>query len=51
MPIHSIAYCIIAGESTGTNSLKHLIPHLKSVIAAGKIEVSNLHKAFPNLLL
>ena len=51
MPIHSIAYYIIAGESTNTNSLKYLVPYLKSTIAAGKIEVSNLYKAFLNLLL
>jgi len=45
MPIYSIVHCIIVGESTSTNSLKRLMPRLKSiiVIAAGKIEASNLY--------
>ena len=51
MPICSMAYYIIVGESTGTNSLKRLMLRLKSIIAAGEIEVSNLHKTFPDLLL
>ena len=53
MPIRSIAYCIIVGESTGTNGLKRLMLYLKSImaIAAGKIEASNLYKTFPDLLL
>ena len=51
MSIYSIAYYTTAGESTSTNSLKYLIPHLKSIIAAGKIEASNLYKTFLDLLL
>ena len=51
MPIYSIVYYITVGESTSTNSLKHLIVRLKSIIAAGKIEVSNLYKTFLDLLL
>ena len=51
MPICSMAHYTIAGESAGINSLKYLMPHLKSIMAAGKTEVSNLYKAFPNLLL
>ena len=51
MPIHSVAYCIIVGESAGTNSLKHLMPHLESAMAAGETETSNLYKTFPDLLL
>jgi uncharacterized protein YjfI (DUF2170 family) len=51
MPIRSIVYYIIVGESTGTNSLKHLILRLKSIIAAGEIEVSNLYETFLDLLL
>jgi len=51
MPIHSIAYCTMVGESTGTNSLKRLMPHLESIMAAGETEISNLHKTFPDLLL
>jgi len=50
MPICSIAYYIIVGESTGTNSLKRLMPRLGSIIVAGKIEVSDLYKAFLDLL-
>ena len=41
-----MVYYTTAGESAGTNGLKHLIPRLKSIIAAGKIEVSNLYKTF-----
>jgi len=51
MPICSMAYCITVGESAGTNSLKYLMPRLKSAMAAGKMEISNLYKTFPDLLL
>jgi len=51
MPIHSIAYYIMVGESAGTNSLKRLMPRLESVIVAGEMEISNLYKTFPDLLL
>jgi len=50
MPIYSIAYCITAGESAGTNSLKRLVLRLESIIAAGKMEISNLYKTFLDLL-
>ena len=42
---------IIVEESTSTNSLKRLIPRLKSIIVVGEIEVSNLYKTFLDLLL
>jgi len=51
MPIRSVAYYITVGESTSTNGLKRLMPRLKSVIAAGKIKASNLHKTFLDFLL
>ena len=51
MPIYSVAYYITVGESTSTNSLKRLILCLKSIIAVGKIEVSDLYKPFLDLLL
>jgi len=51
MPIYSIVYYIIVGESTGTNGLKRLMLRLKSVIAVGEIKVSNLYKIFSDLLL
>ena len=51
IPIRSMVYYIIVGESTSTNSLKRLVLRLKSIIAAGKIEVSNLYKTFLDLLL
>ena len=51
MPIHSVTYYITIEESASTNSLKRLIPRLKSIIVAGKIEVSNLYKTFLDLLL
>jgi len=51
MPIRSIAHCTTAGKSAGTNGLKRLVPRLKSAIAAGETETSNLHKTFPDLLL
>jgi hypothetical protein len=51
MPIRSIAYYITAGESTSTNGSKYLVLRLKSVIVAGKTEVSNLYETFLDLLL
>jgi hypothetical protein len=51
MPIRSVAYYIIVGESTSTNGLKYLMLRLKSIIAAGEMEVSNLHETFLDLLL
>ena len=51
MPIYSIVYYIIVGESTSTYSLKRLVLYLKSIIVVGKIEASNLYKTFLNLLL
>jgi len=51
MLIRSVAYYITVGESTSTNGLKRLMPHLKSIIVVGKTEVSNLYKTFPDLLL
>ena len=46
MPIYSLVYYIIVGESASTNSLKYLILYFKSIMAAGKIKVSNLYKTF-----
>ena len=51
MPIHSVAYYIIVGESTSTNCLKRLILYLKSIIVVGKIEISNLYETFLDILL
>ena len=51
MPIYSVIYYIIVGESTNTNSLKRLILRLKSIIVVGEIEVSNLYETFLDLLL
>jgi len=51
MPIRSMAYCIIVGESTGTNGLKRLVLRLGSIMAAGEMEASNLYKTFLDLLL
>ena len=51
MPIYSIAYYIIVGESTSTNGLKRLMLRLKSIIAAGEIEASDLYETFLDLLL
>ena len=51
MPIRSIVHYIMAGESASTNGLKRLMPRLKSIIAAGKIKASNLHKTFLDLFL
>ena len=46
-----MVYYIMVEESTGTNGLKRLMLRLKSVIAAGETEVSDLYKTFPDLLL
>ena len=46
-----MVYYITVGESTSTNSLKRLVLRLKSIIAVGEIEVSNLHETFLDLLL
>ena len=51
MPIYSVIYCIIAGESAGTNGLKRLMLCLMSIIVAGKTKASDLHKTFLDLLL
>jgi len=51
MPIRSVAYCITVGESASINSSKHLVPRLKFIMAVGEIEVSDLYKTFPDLLL
>jgi len=51
MPIYSIAHYITAGESTGTNNLKRLVPRLESVITVGETEISDLYKTFLDLLL
>jgi hypothetical protein len=51
MPIRSLVYCITVGDSAGTNSLKYLMLRLKSAIAAGEMEASDLYKTFLNLLL
>jgi len=51
MPICSVVYYIIVGESTSTNGLKRLVPRLIFIIVVGKIEVSNLYKTFLDLLL
>jgi len=51
MPIRSVAYCIIVGESTSTNSSKRLMPRLISIIVVGKIKASDLYKTFLDLLL
>ena len=49
MPIYNLVHYITAEESANTNSLKYLVSHFKSVMAAGKIEVSNLYKTFLDL--
>ena len=46
MPIHSLVYCIMAGEFTSIDGLKHLVPYFKSVIVVGEMEVSDLYKTF-----
>ena len=51
IPIRSVAYYIIVGESTSTNGLKRLVLYLKSIIVVGEIEASNLYKTFLDLLL
>ena len=51
MPIRSVAHYITVGESASTDGLKRLVLRLKSVIAAGETEASDLHEAFPDLLL
>jgi hypothetical protein len=51
MPIYSVAHYITVGDSTSTNSSKYLVPRLKFIIAAGKIDISDLYEAFPDLLL
>ena len=53
IPIRSVVYYIIVGESASTNGLKRLMPRLKSIVvmAAGKIEASNLYETFLDLLL
>ena len=51
MPTCSIAYYIIVGESASTNGSKHLILYFKSIMAAGEIKTSDLHKTFLNLFL
>jgi hypothetical protein len=51
MPIYSIAYYITVGESASTNGSKYLVPRLKSIMAAGEIEASDLYKTFLDLLL
>jgi len=51
MPIYSIAHYTTARESTSTNGLKHLVLYLKSIIAAGEMEASDLYKTFLDLLL
>jgi len=51
MPIRSVAYCITVGESAGTDGSKRLVPRLKSIMAAGEMEASDLHKTFLDLLL
>jgi len=51
MPIYSVVYYITVGESTGINSLKCLVLYLKSIMAAGEIEVSDLYETFLDLLL
>jgi hypothetical protein len=40
----------MVGESASTNSLKHLVPCFKSVIAVGEIKISNLYKKNLNFL-
>ena len=51
MPIHSVAHCTTVGESAGTDSLKRLVPRLKSAMAVGEMEASDLHETFLDLLL
>ena len=51
MPIYSIVHCIMVGESASINGLKYLILYFIFIMAAGKIEASNLYKIFLDLLL
>jgi len=53
MSIRSIVYYITVRKSASTNGSKRLVLRLKSVmvIAAGKMEVSDLYKTFLDLLL
>ena len=51
MPIRSIVYYITVGESTSTDGLKRLVLRLKSIMAAGEMEASNLHETFLDFLL
>ena len=51
MPIRSVAHYITVGDSTGTNGLKRLVLRLKSIIAAGETDTSDLYEAFLDLLL
>jgi len=51
MPIYSLVYYIIVGESASTNGLKYFMLYLKFIIAVGEIEVSDLYKTFLDLLL
>ena len=51
MPICSIVHYTTVGESASTNGLKRLVPRLKSIMAVGEIEVSDLYKTFLDLLL
>ena len=46
IPIHSMAHCIIAKEFISADSLKYLIPHLKSIIVVGEINANDLYKTF-----
>jgi len=41
----------MAGESASTNSLKRFVLRLKSIMAAGEMEISNLYKTFLDLFL
>jgi hypothetical protein len=51
MPICNIVHYITVEESAGTNSLKYLMPRFISIIAVGKIEISDLYKTFLDFLL
>ena len=51
MPIYNLTHYTIAEEFTSINSLKYLMLYFKSIIVAGKTEVSNLYKTFLDLFL
>jgi len=51
VPIRSIVHYIMAKEFAGTNGLKYLVLRLISIMAVGKIEVSDLYKTFLDLFL